>query len=81
MDPFIGEIRLVGFNFAPTGWALCNGQQMQIAENDALFSLLGVTYGGDGNQTFQLPKMPATPATTPSGTYIIALQGVFPPQD
>jgi len=57
MDPFIGEIRMVGFGFAPTGWALCNGQLMSIAQNQALFALLGTTYGGDGIQTFALPNL------------------------
>lgn len=54
-DPFLGEIRMVGFNFAPQGWALCNGQVMSIAQNSALFALLGTTFGGDGVQTFGLP--------------------------
>jgi microcystin-dependent protein len=56
-DPFVGEIRVVGFNFAPTGWALCNGQVLPIAQNTALFSLLGTTYGGDGRTTFALPNL------------------------
>ncbi|MCY1301460.1 Phage Tail Collar Domain protein [compost metagenome] len=54
-DPFLGEIRMVGFNFAPRGWALCWGQQMGIAQNSALFSLLGTLYGGNGQTTFGLP--------------------------
>ncbi len=57
MDPFIGEIRLVGFNFAPQGWAFCNGQLMSISQNTALFSLLGTMYGGDGRTTFALPDL------------------------
>jgi microcystin-dependent protein len=57
MDPFIGEIRMVGFNFAPVGWALCNGQLLPIAQNTALFSLLGTTFGGDGVRTFGLPDL------------------------
>ncbi|HEY7811058.1 MAG TPA: tail fiber protein [Allosphingosinicella sp.] len=56
-DPFVAEIRIFGFNFAPTGWAFCNGQIMPISQNTALFSLLGVTYGGDGKSTFALPNM------------------------
>ena len=56
-DPYLGEIRMVGFNFAPQGWALCNGQIMSIAQNTALFSLLGTTFGGDGVQTFALPNL------------------------
>jgi len=54
-DPFIGEIRMVGFNYAPRGWAFCQGQIMSIAQNSALFALLGTTYGGDGVTTFGLP--------------------------
>lgn len=57
METFIGTILPVGFNFAPQGWALCNGQAMSIAQNTALFSLLGTTYGGDGVTTFCLPDL------------------------
>jgi microcystin-dependent protein len=56
-DPFVAEIRIFGFNFAPRGWAFCNGQIMPISQNTALFSLLGTTYGGDGKSTFALPNM------------------------
>lgn len=56
-DNFVGEIRLVGFNFAPTGWAQCNGQLLPISQNTALFSLLGTMYGGDGKTTFALPNL------------------------
>src|SRR5436305_2487273 len=56
-DPFVAEIRIFGFNFAPTGWALCDGQLMPISQNTALFSLLGTTYGGDGKSTFALPNL------------------------
>ena len=56
-DPFVAEIRIVGFNFAPTGWAQCNGQLLPISQNTALFSLLGTTYGGDGKSTFALPDL------------------------
>jgi len=57
MDPFVAEIRIFGFNFAPTGWAFCNGQLMPISQNTALFSLLGTFYGGDGKSTFALPDL------------------------
>jgi microcystin-dependent protein len=57
MDPFVGEIRVVGFNFAPTGWAQCNGQLLPLSQNTALFSLLGTFYGGDGKSTFALPNL------------------------
>lgn len=56
-DPFVAEIRIFPFNFAPKGWAWCNGQLMPISQNTALFSLLGTTYGGDGQSTFALPNM------------------------
>ena len=56
-EPFIGQISIVGFNFAPRGWALCNGQLMAISQNTALFSLLGTTYGGNGQTTFALPDL------------------------
>lgn len=56
-DPFIGEIRMFGGNFAPAGWAFCDGQLMPISENDALFTLIGTTYGGDGQETFGLPNL------------------------
>ena len=57
MDPFVAEIRIFPFNFAPKGWAWCNGQLMPISQNTALFSLLGTTYGGDGKSNFALPDM------------------------
>ncbi len=56
-EPFIGEIRMFGGNFAPRGWALCDGQLLRIADNSALFSLLGTIYGGDGRTTFGLPDL------------------------
>lgn len=56
-DPFVAEIRIFGFNFAPRGWAFCDGQLMPISQNTALFSLLGTTYGGDGKSTFGLPNL------------------------
>jgi microcystin-dependent protein len=56
-EPFIGMIATFGFNFAPRGWALCNGQILSIAQNTALFSLLGTTYGGNGQTTFALPNL------------------------
>src|ERR1700693_5108558 len=56
-EPFVAEIRIVGFNFAPRGWAFCSGQLMPISQNTALFSLLGTTYGGNGTSTFGLPNL------------------------
>ncbi|MDO6674869.1 tail fiber protein [Tenacibaculum sp. 1B UA] len=57
MDPFIGQITMFGGNFAPRGWAFCNGQLLAISQNSALFSILGTTYGGDGRTTFALPDL------------------------
>jgi len=57
MDPFVAEIRIFPFNFAPKGWAWCDGQLLPLSQNTALFSLLGTTYGGDGKSTFALPDM------------------------
>lgn len=56
-DPFVAEIRIFGFNFAPTGWAFCDGQLLPISQNTALFALVGTYYGGDGKSTFALPNM------------------------
>lgn len=56
-SPFVSEIRMVGFNFPPRGWAYCNGQILPISQNTALFSLLGTMYGGDGKSTFALPDL------------------------
>lgn len=71
-QPYIGEIRMFGFSFAPAGWAQCDGQLIPISENDALFILLGTTYGGDGEETFALPnlqsRIPIHSGTGASGT-------------
>jgi microcystin-dependent protein len=56
-QPYIGEIRMFAGNFAPVGWAFCSGQLLPISENDALFNLIGTTYGGDGQETFALPDL------------------------
>src|SRR4051794_14224315 len=56
-EPFLGEVRIMSFNFPPKGWAFCNGQLMPINQNQALFSLLGTTYGGNGQTTFALPNL------------------------
>lgn len=62
MDPFVAEIRVFGFNFAPKGWAFCDGQILPISQNTALFSLLGTNYGGDGKSTFALPNFQGSAA-------------------
>jgi microcystin-dependent protein len=56
-QPYVGEIRMFAGNFAPAGWALCNGQILAISENETLFNLIGTTYGGDGQSTFALPNL------------------------
>ena len=72
-DPFVAEIRIFAFNFAPKGWAFCAGQILPISQNTALFSLLGTTYGGDGKATFGLPDMqgnaPIHAGQSTTGTY------------
>lgn len=75
-NPFVAEIRMVGFNFAPRGWALCAGQLLPISQNTALFSLLGTFYGGDGKSTFALPNLqdnvPISQGQSTTGTdYVI----------
>ena len=71
-SPYIGEIRMVGFNFAPAGWAFCDGQLLPISENTALFNLIGTTYSGDGQSTFGLPdlrgRVPIHSGTGTTGT-------------
>ena len=71
-EPYVGEIRMFAGNFAPAGWAFCNGATMAIAENDTLFQLIGTTYGGDGQETFNLPdlqsRVPIHMGTGPDGT-------------
>ena len=76
MDPLIGEIKYFAGNFAPQGWAFCQGQIYSIAQNQALFSILGTTYGGDGRTTFVLPKIDDLHGCKA----IIAIQGVYPPR-
>src|ERR1700730_4962403 len=67
-EPFLSEIRIMSFNFPPKGWALCNGQLLPINQNQALFSLLGTTYGGDGRVNFALPNLQGnTPIHTGNG--------------
>jgi microcystin-dependent protein len=79
-SPYIGEIRMFGGSFAPSGWSTCDGQTIAISENDTLFNLIGTTYGGDGQQTFNLPnlsgRLPVHMGTNPgTGTnYVIGQQ-------
>lgn len=75
MEPFIGMIAILPYNFAPRGWAKCDGQTMSVQQNQALFALLGTNFGGDGHNTFGLPKL-ASPG--PNLNYYIALEGIWP---
>jgi microcystin-dependent protein len=77
MDPLLGQIALLPYNFAPQGWAPCTGQLLPIGPWQALFSLLETNYGGDGTTTFGLPNL-AGKAPAPGLQYCIALTGVFP---
>ena len=74
-DPFVGEIRMFGGNFAPAGWAFCNGQLLPISENETLFTLIGTTYGGDGQSTFALPdlrgRLAVHQGTSAGGSFIL----------
>ncbi|MGO9275424.1 MAG: phage tail protein [Terriglobia bacterium] len=84
MEPYLGEIRAFGFNYAPQGWAQCNGQLMQISPYTALYALLGTTYGGDGQTNFALPDLRGSAIAAGPGitvSYYIAIQGYFPPRD
>jgi microcystin-dependent protein len=91
MDEYLGIIKLFAGNFAPRGWAYCDGRLMSIAQNSALFSILGTSYGGDGMTTFALPDMRVRDSSNPLGGtnwvgiegmpqmgYIICLEGIFP---
>ncbi len=80
MEPYLGQIQLFPYNFAPRGWAFCEGQLLQIRQNTALFSLLGTEYGGDGKETFGLPHLKGK-EPHPHMHYCIALTGQFPARD
>ena len=69
--PYIGECRLVGFNFAPVNWSICNGATIAISENETLFALVGTTYGGDGVQTFQIPDLQGRVPVHQGPSYVI----------
>jgi microcystin-dependent protein len=78
--PYVGEIRMFAGNFAPAGWLFCNGAPLPISENEVLFQIIGTTYGGDGEETFNLPnlqsRIPIHQGTGPSGTtYILGEAG------
>lgn len=75
MESYVGEIRMFAGNYAPQGWALCNGQLLSIAEYDVLFALLGTTYGGDGQTTFGLPDLQGRAPLHVSTTYPLGSKG------
>ena len=77
MESFLGQIQLFPYNFAPANWAFCEGQELAINQNNALFALLGTTYGGNGTSTFALPNLKGK-EPAPYMHYCIALQGIFP---
>src|SRR5512143_1738722 len=74
-EPFLGEIRIFSFGFAPKGWALCNGQLLPINQNQALFSILGTTYGGDGRTTFALPNLMGRAPLHTDGNFPLGASG------
>jgi microcystin-dependent protein len=74
-EPFLSEIRIMSFNFPPKGWAFCNGQLLPINQNQALFSLLGTTYGGDGRVTFALPNLQGRVPIHAGSTHLLGQNG------
>ena len=70
-EPYLAEIRIISFNFAPKGWALCNGQFLPINQNQALFSILGTMYGGNGQTTFQLPDFRGRTGIGAGGSHVV----------
>jgi len=77
MEPTLGEIILVGFEFAPVGWAVCDGSLYSISQNSALFSIIGTRFGGNGQTNFALPNL-----TPPPGLlYLICTNGIYPTPD
>jgi microcystin-dependent protein len=78
MDPFLGEIRLFPYSYAPTGWAACDGTVLQINQYQALFALIGTSFGGDGRTTFAMPDLRGKAPLSSPGAYYVAMQGAFP---
>jgi microcystin-dependent protein len=77
MEPFLGQVALFPFNFAPRGWVRCEGQLLPISNYSALFSLLGTQFGGDGRSNFALPDLREN-SPTPNTHFCIALEGIYP---
>lgn len=75
--PFLGQIELFPYGFAPMGWMLCNGAILNVSQNSALFSLLGANFGGNGSSTFGIPNLTGA-APIPNTAYYIATQGLYP---
>ncbi len=80
METMLGEIELFPFTFVPRGWLLCNGQLLSIAQNQALYTLLQNSYGGDGRTNFALPNLLGT-EPIPNTKFYIAIEGYYPPRD
>lgn len=80
-DSYIGEITIFAGNFAPHGYEFCDGRLLRVDVNQALFSLLGNRFGGDGRTTFALPNLKAAEASLGGARYIIAVHGIYPPRD
>ena len=78
MEPLVGQIEIFAFEFAPSGWMVCDGSLLSVQEFPALFQLIGNTYGGDGQTTFALPQI--APIAPQGPSYFIAIQGIFPQQ-
>ena len=76
MEPYIGQIQTFAFSFTPQGWLPCDGRLLDIQQNPALYQLLGTLYGGNGQTTFGIPKIP--PITPQGPSYFICIQGAFP---
>ena len=74
-EPFLGEIKIISWNFPPKGWTFCNGQLLSIAQNQALFAILGTTYGGDGRTTFGLPNLQGRTPTHVGNGIVLGEQG------
>lgn len=80
MEPFLGQIQLFPYTYAPAGWAYCQGQLLNISQNQALYSLLGNQFGGDGRTSFALPDLRGKEPAA-GQQYCIALQGIYPMRD
>lgn len=74
-EPYLGEIKMIGFSFAPSGWALCDGQLLPIDQNQSLYSLLGTRYGGDGRTNFGLPDLRSRVAIHKDNSYLLGQKG------